>query len=108
MHFQSMAMSGQKKEYAPTGAHAGDRLRERVAHPPMKNTGLASAEIIPDSPQKWTTGPYSDSYWALFEQSFMCMANLDLEFRILEANKSFTHQFGWSPVQGSDKNFCEF
>ncbi|GAA2456714.1 hypothetical protein GCM10010421_57530 [Streptomyces glaucus] len=36
------------------------------------------------------------------------MANLDLEFRILEANQSFARRFGWSPVPGTDRNFCEF
>jgi len=38
----------------------------------------------------------------------MCMANLDLEFRILEANPSFARQFGWTPKPGSGQNFCEF
>ncbi|MGW7824381.1 LuxR C-terminal-related transcriptional regulator [Streptomyces puniciscabiei] len=57
---------------------------------------------------KWTSESYSANYWALFEQSFMCMADLDLEFRILEANTSFARRFGWGPVEGLDKSFCEF
>ncbi|MDG9715502.1 LuxR C-terminal-related transcriptional regulator [Streptomyces sp. DH24] len=74
----------------------------------MKNAGLDSAEKHSEATRSWTSEPYRDSYWALFEQSFVCMANLDLEFRILEANQSFARQFGWSPGRGSGKNFCEF
>ncbi|GHH17126.1 helix-turn-helix transcriptional regulator [Streptomyces lanatus] len=58
----------------------------------MNNAGLDSAEII---------------HLALFEQSVVCIANLDLEFRIREANRSFARQFDWAPGQGVGRDFCE-
>ncbi|GGX89053.1 hypothetical protein GCM10010358_48890 [Streptomyces minutiscleroticus] len=74
----------------------------------MKNAGPDSAEIIPGASRDWASDSYRDSYWALFQQSFVCMANLDLEFRILDANQSFIHRFGSSPGRVAGKNFCEF
>ena len=73
----------------------------------MKNAGLDSAEILPDAPRNWSPEPYRDNYLALFEQSLVCIANLDLEFRIMEANQSFAQQFAWSPGQGTGRDFCE-
>lgn len=73
----------------------------------MKITGLDSAAKLPSVMQNWDSESYRESYWALFEQSFMCMANLDLEFRILEANQSFARRFGWIPQPGTGQNFCE-
>ena len=37
---------------------------------------------------------YRDAFRSLFEQSGMCMANLDTGMRVLEANKYFFKQFG--------------
>ncbi|MDQ1014233.1 LuxR C-terminal-related transcriptional regulator [Streptomyces afghaniensis] len=73
----------------------------------MKNVGLDSPEILHDAPQNWSPERYRDSYLALFEQSLVCIANLDLEFRITEVNRSFAHQFDLSPGQGEGKDFCE-
>ncbi|MFJ1874261.1 LuxR C-terminal-related transcriptional regulator [Streptomyces chartreusis] len=73
----------------------------------MNNTGLDSPEILPHAPRNWSPEPYRDNYLALFEQSLVCIANLDLEFRIMEANQSFAQQFAWSPGQGTGRDFCE-
>ncbi|MGW1161501.1 LuxR C-terminal-related transcriptional regulator [Streptomyces sp. NPDC002513] len=74
----------------------------------MNITGLDSAAKLPHVIQSWDSESYRESYWALFEQSFMCMANLDLEFRILEANQPFARRFGWAPQPGTGQSFCEF
>ncbi|WP_328680850.1 helix-turn-helix transcriptional regulator [Streptomyces sp. NBC_00322] len=73
----------------------------------MKNACLKSTEIHPDAPRNWSPEPYRDSHLALFEQSLACLANLDLEFRIIEANRSFARQFDWHPGHGRGKDFCE-
>ncbi|MER6014428.1 helix-turn-helix transcriptional regulator [Streptomyces bluensis] len=73
----------------------------------MKNAGLDSPEILPDAPRNWSSEPYHDNYLALFEQSLVCIANLDLEFRIMEANRSFARQFDLNPGQGAGRDFCE-
>ncbi|QUH01941.1 PAS domain S-box protein [Saccharopolyspora erythraea] len=51
-------------------------------------------------------GVYRDIYRSLFEQSGMCMANLDLEARVLEANESFCRQFGRTTHEMQDRSFC--
>ncbi|MFG1664730.1 LuxR C-terminal-related transcriptional regulator [Streptomyces sp. Y7] len=73
----------------------------------MKNVGPDSAEILPDTPRNWSPEPYRENYLALFEQSPACIANLDLEFRIMEANRSFARQFDWTPGQGTGIDFCK-
>ena len=50
---------------------------------------------------------YSDVYWSLFEQSGICMANLDLELRVLDANQSFSRQFGRAVREIRGQSFCE-
>lgn len=56
----------------------------------------------------WVSESSPESYLALFRQSSVCMANLDPEFEVLEANRPFVRQFGWGPGHGSGKNLCEF
>ncbi|MPY59898.1 helix-turn-helix transcriptional regulator [Streptomyces spongiae] len=73
----------------------------------MKNAGPDTAEILHDASRDWSQQPYRDNYLALFEQSLFCMANLDLEFRIMEANQHFARQFDWRPGQGMERDFCE-
>ncbi|MFJ5222635.1 LuxR C-terminal-related transcriptional regulator [Streptomyces sp. NPDC088400] len=75
---------------------------------PVSNSGLVSEEIVPTQLQDRCTEQYRDIYWSLFEQSGICMANLDLELRVLEANRLFTQQFGRTSNNVHGKNICDF
>ncbi|MBL1100229.1 PAS domain S-box protein [Streptomyces sp. 205] len=74
----------------------------------MSNTSLASKVIIPEITRDRCSEQYRDIYWSLFEQSGLCMANLDLELRIQEANHLFLQQFGWHSGDIQGRDICEF
>ncbi|MFE1173088.1 LuxR C-terminal-related transcriptional regulator [Streptomyces sp. NPDC058773] len=71
----------------------------------MNNAGLKSPEILPEASRNLSADV--DSELALFERSLVCTANLDLEFRIVAANRPFARQFDWHPGHGTGKDFCE-
>nr|WP_051116405.1 LuxR C-terminal-related transcriptional regulator [Amycolatopsis nigrescens] len=51
---------------------------------------------------------YRDIFRSLFEQSGLCMANLDLRLRVLDANRYFIDQFGRSAADVRGHGFFEF
>ncbi|WP_084144830.1 helix-turn-helix transcriptional regulator [Amycolatopsis jejuensis] len=51
---------------------------------------------------------HRDRYRSLFDQSGMCMANLDLGLRVTDANRFFSRQFGRSAQELRGRGFCEF
>ena len=51
---------------------------------------------------------YRDAFRSLFEQSGMCMANLDTGMRVLEANKYFFKQFGRGAADVRGRSFYDF
>ncbi|MDT7800747.1 MAG: hypothetical protein QOI78_4180 [Actinomycetota bacterium] len=70
---------------------------------------MNSSTVIDEKvPPGRISSEYREIYWSLFEQSGMCMANLDLGLRVVEANQYFTRQFGCSTQHVRGKSFCEF
>ena len=63
----------------------------------MISTGIVSDRIARGQVSDRRSEEYREKYWSLFEQSGLCMANLDLRLRILEANYQFTQKFGRCP-----------
>lgn len=51
---------------------------------------------------------YRDIFRSLFEQSGMCMANLDSGMRVLEANRYFFKQFGRGAADVRGRSFYDF
>ncbi|EFL20818.1 putative LuxR-family transcriptional regulator [Streptomyces himastatinicus ATCC 53653] len=74
----------------------------------MSDSGLVSKEIISAETQDRCSEQYREIYLSLFEQSGMCIANLDLEFRVLEANRLFAQQFGCGSGHVRGRNICDF
>jgi PAS domain S-box-containing protein len=68
-----------------------------------------TATVVPaSSTARRMPSDYRDIYWSLFEQSGMCMANLDLSLRVVEANQYFAKQFGCTEKDVRGKSFREF
>ncbi|MFC9757990.1 LuxR C-terminal-related transcriptional regulator [Streptomyces sp. NPDC056638] len=70
----------------------------------MSKSGLGSQKLSPATTGFQTSEQYRDLYRSIFMRSGICMANLDLQFRILEANGSFVTQLGLLPadIHGTD------
>jgi PAS domain S-box-containing protein len=72
----------------------------------------SSAVIAKPAPSATTmarnSDEYRDIYTSLFEQSGMCMANLDLGLRVREANVPFSRQFGRTAKDVYGRSFCDF
>jgi DNA-binding CsgD family transcriptional regulator len=74
----------------------------------MTNTGLVSREVVPAPARDRRSEEYGEIYWSLFEQSGLCMAKLDLELRVHEANRQFVQQFGGGVSDVCGRDLCEF
>ena len=74
----------------------------------MNSSAVISRPAVPVTVDGRATTEYRDIYWSLFEQSGMCMANLDLGLRVVEANQYFSRQFGRSSTDVHGRSFCEF
>lgn len=64
---------------------------------------VAAAETSSSRAQEHSE--YRDSFQSLFEQSGMCMANLDAELRLREANVDFLSQFDRRPQDSYGRPF---
>ncbi|MFI6730927.1 LuxR C-terminal-related transcriptional regulator [Streptomyces sp. R-74717] len=73
----------------------------------MSRSDLGSREIIPATVGRHAAEQYRNIYRSIFMRSGICMAILDLEFRLLEANGSFTMQFGLLPADIHKKKFLD-
>lgn len=70
------------------------------------NTDLGSAAAAEtSSSMTQQRSEYRDSFQSLFEQSGMCMANLDAELRLREANVDFLSQFDRRPQDSYGRPF---
>ncbi|SDM50810.1 helix-turn-helix transcriptional regulator [Allokutzneria albata] len=72
-----------------------------------EGVGRVPAEL----PKRWSPAPLSrqvDLYKPLFERSGMCMANLDPELRVRDANADFFRQFGRRSATVHGRRFQDF
>ncbi|WP_051124670.1 PAS domain-containing protein [Amycolatopsis benzoatilytica] len=71
----------------------------------MNSTTVVTRYAVPVPPVRTE---YGDRYRSLFDESGMCMANLDLGLRVTDANRFFSRQFGRSGQDLRGRGFCEF
>jgi len=74
----------------------------------MTSSSTMRAPSAPAAVVEKSEEAYRDAFRSLFEQSGMCMANLDTGMRVLEANKYFFKQFGRGAADVRGRSFYDF